>query len=398
MQSVKDFVNIKDAVSFTLNECDLKRTDGYWLETAQHDVQRSNGLRWWIRWYPAGRDKGRVSVFLWVNKPVMAKFTFAVDGSTISWSGTNQFRGIPIGSGCSHFRHEKLRPIFRNGILTMTCSVEFNVELPFVSFIPRNFQLFDHMPTDMEIVVGCERVPVHKYFLLLISPVFNAMFSHNTVESKSGRIKISDFDYDTVKAAIDLCYGRQLEDPSVDTVVSILRFTDKYFITPITNEFERLLLLNLSTETFGLIVHYAYDCNKDVLLAECCNFFKEHQSEIKATEQFAEFPPALAIDMMKSAFNFKTDFDVLRHAHKNGIAFVVKHLEQPFLKQIYLQNFCSIVDYAWECSRDELKNRCAEFFNSNISKVMNLEEFHKLPAVTMSGLMTASYTLKNSID
>uniref|UniRef100_A0A7E4V4N0 BTB domain-containing protein n=1 Tax=Panagrellus redivivus TaxID=6233 RepID=A0A7E4V4N0_PANRE len=402
MTAIKDVLTVKDSDTFTLNEADLTgKKQSEFLYTTKRDIPRSDGLQWWSAWCPAGdRDtaKGYVSVFLHVNKPAKTKYTFTVDGSLISYTTTYEFLDSE-GFGWSQFAsHKKLRPLFRDGKLNITCSVEFDVKVPFTSFVPHVFQLFDHIPTDMELIVGSERMPCHKNFISMISPVFHAMFSHDTAESNSSQVEITDFDYETVKAAVDLCYGRQLENPSIDTIVAILRFADKYIITAVTNGFERLPLANLSVETFCTVAHYAYDCNKDALLAECSKFFKNHQAEIKETEKFVKLPLAFVVDVIKAAFDLKTDFDVLRHAHKNGIAFVVEHLEQQYLTRITVKNFCTVVDYAWECSRDELKNRCAKFFNDNTMEVMNLKDFHNLPAETVRQVLEVSYTLKHGTN
>uniref|UniRef100_A0A7E4W2X5 BTB domain-containing protein n=1 Tax=Panagrellus redivivus TaxID=6233 RepID=A0A7E4W2X5_PANRE len=402
MSTSQTIITIKQSVTFTLYQTDMTaKKIGEKLETPKCTVPCSDGLQWWIRWYSAGDREsanGHVSVFLMVNKPVKATFTFAVDGSSISWTTTYEIQNSPLGFGRYRYAsHEQLRPLFRDGKLTITCIVEFDVPVP-TFFVPRVFQLFDHIPMDVEFVMGSERVPAHKNFLTMLSPSFQAMFTHNTAESKSGKIKIVEFDFATVKAAIDICYGREPANLPVETVVGILRFCDMYFITAVINELEKLPLLNPLIPTFCTIVHYAYDCNKDSLLTDCYNFFKNHQDEIKAIKQFADLPPALIVDVLKSAFGLKTDFDVLRHAHKNGLEIVVIHLEKPLLNSLTIDNFCDTVCYAWDCSREELQQACAKFLNENRDEVLDLRAFYNLAFDVVGKVLKATYVLKQGGD
>uniref|UniRef100_A0A7E4W4X9 BTB domain-containing protein n=1 Tax=Panagrellus redivivus TaxID=6233 RepID=A0A7E4W4X9_PANRE len=386
MQFVK---NVKDATTFTLNEADLMgKKVGEFLKTSKRAVPCSDGLQWWISWYPAGvreTAKGHVSVYLWINKPVTAKYTFAVDSSSISKEFTYEFAKPRISRGYSQYApHEQLRQLFRNGKLTITCSVEFtytHVQLMPVS--PAVHQLFDHVSPDFDLVVLSNSQAVHKAFLTLISPVFAAMFSHDTREFRSGKDIITDFDFETVKASIDYCYGRNLKDLSIKKVIGMLRFADKYDIRGIITQLKQIPKNCLSVETFSMIVQYAYDCSKDDLLKECFTFFKDYQDEIKTTEEFSKLPPTLIVQILKMAFSLFTDCDVLRHVHKHQISFIVDYLEQPLIESICIFDFCHVVSYAWECSRDELKKACAKFLNENRMTVTMDKTFLDLPSDTV---------------
>uniref|UniRef100_A0A7E4UVX1 BTB domain-containing protein n=1 Tax=Panagrellus redivivus TaxID=6233 RepID=A0A7E4UVX1_PANRE len=398
MSTTKPTITFKDSTTLTLTKADLTgKKVGDRILTPKRNVPYSDGLQWWIRWYPAGKTKDAkdyVSVVMWVNKSVKTNLTVAVDGSSINETTKCSFQGPSKSYGWPKYAsHEQLHPLFRDGKLTITCNVEFDIVPPIFS-IPRNFQMFESVPMDVDFVIGSERVPAHKSFLALISPVLQAMFKHNSAELKSGEIKITEFDFETVKTAIDICYGREFETLSVETIVGILRFCDKYFITPVVKELERQPLLHPSVDNFFTVINYAYDCNKDALMAECYNFFKINQNEIKAKEKFAELPLTLVITVLKSAFDLKTDYDVLCHAHNNGIDFVVSHLEESLIKPINLDNFCAVVTYAWNCSRKDLQHMCAKFLNEHRDEVMDLEVIHNLPSDVFASVLKASYALK----
>uniref|UniRef100_A0A7E4ZRM2 BTB domain-containing protein n=1 Tax=Panagrellus redivivus TaxID=6233 RepID=A0A7E4ZRM2_PANRE len=402
MSTVQEIVTRKDSTTITLMETDLTtKSSGEFLSSPMFDVPDSDGLKWWIRLYPlypAGdADTENCGIFLFVNKSVKSTSKCIIDGSSIRMAFAHEFTDPPIGYGRPKFAsHEQLRPLFQHGQLTVTCSVEFYIPVKRDLSVPRNFQLFGHVPTDVELVVESDRVQAHKSFLSLISPVFHAMFSNDTAESKSNTVELVEFHFDTVKSAVDFAYRRELMDLSVETAVDMLRFCDKYFITAAIEELEKLTVLIPSIENICQVVHYAYDCNRDSLLDKCCDFFKDHQDEIKVSTDFAELPPTLVVDILKKAFDLNTSFDVLYYAHENGINFVVDHLEEPLIKSMSVDNFCQVVKFAWEYSRKDLQQACATYLNDNREEVTDLEDFINLPYEVMQGVLKMSHVLKRS--
>uniref|UniRef100_A0A7E4UZR4 BTB domain-containing protein n=1 Tax=Panagrellus redivivus TaxID=6233 RepID=A0A7E4UZR4_PANRE len=157
------------------------------------------------------------------------------------------------------------------------------------------------------------------------------MFTHDTAEAKNGEVDITDFDFETVKTAIDFCYGREMKTPSIETVVGMLRFADKYDIKSVTDQLVKMPRLNLSNENFPAIVLYAYDCSKDDLFEECCKFFEDHQNSIVAMEKFITLPPLFVAHLLKQTYNLNTPFKVLRYAQATGITFILDPLEQPII-------------------------------------------------------------------
>uniref|UniRef100_A0A7E4W625 BTB domain-containing protein n=1 Tax=Panagrellus redivivus TaxID=6233 RepID=A0A7E4W625_PANRE len=387
-----------DKDTFTLYKADLTRKKvKEFLETPKRDIPSSDGFQWWIQYFPAGdRKKARdhLSLYLVVNRPVKAKFTFAIDNSSIKRTESYDFYDVSESFGWHQFQsHGMLMPHWRNDKLTITCTVEFYVKTLATSFKPCLFRSCDHVPTDFELVMKKGTVSTHKSFLSMLSPVFHAMFSHDTAESKSGKVKITDFDYSTVKATIDFCYGRELGEFSINLVINILRFADKYDIKAVA-QLEQIPPLNLSTITFCPIVKFAYDCNKEDLMAQCCSFFKDHQVELKIDGKFTQFPPTFVVHLLKRAFDLKTDFDVLRHANKNDIK-IVDYFKSTFLNEISGANFCLAVNYAWDCSQDDLKMVCAEYLNSHL-EVVKLKELHDLSAKTVRELLKLANNVEHT--
>uniref|UniRef100_A0A7E4UUQ4 BTB domain-containing protein n=1 Tax=Panagrellus redivivus TaxID=6233 RepID=A0A7E4UUQ4_PANRE len=390
-------ITVKDCVTFKVLKSDLteKKVEEY-METPERCIPCSDNLMWLIRYYPTGRRLDSIKtfcVYLKAQQITDAKMRVGVDGS-----GTNlRASELPNPSGgwiqYISVRHEHLKQWFKNDKLTITCRVELDITVPLTMHVkPHIFESCEHVPTDFELVVGSNRLPVHKSFLSMISPVFHAMFLHETAENRSEVVEITDIDFGTVKAAIDFCYGRRFQNPTVESVVDVLRFADKYNIKTITNPLEKIPLTSMSIDNFCAIVHYAYDCSKEALFTECSNFYKRHENDIKKVEKFGKLPPQLITELLKGAFNLNTNFDVLRHAHKTGLMFVVTYLEQSLLDSLTLEGFCSTVKYAWEYSRNDLKNVCAKFLNKHRLEITTKNEFFDLPGEIVLAVSKLSLT------
>uniref|UniRef100_A0A7E4VTH0 BTB domain-containing protein n=1 Tax=Panagrellus redivivus TaxID=6233 RepID=A0A7E4VTH0_PANRE len=369
------------------------------IKTPVYETPQSGGLRWWVELYPAGfreSDAGNVSVFLHVNKPGKAEFTCLVDDN-IQRSAYYECVATSLAFGWYDFasRDRVASKFSLRGNFGIAFSINFESSSLLASLKPSLFESCGHVDADFELVMEVGRVPVHKHLLSLMSPVFHAMFTHDTVEAKSGEVKITDIEYETVKASIDFCYGRGLKDASIDTVIGILRFADKYDIKAVTNQLESFPRQNLSIENYSSILHYAYDCAKQALLTECCTFFKNNWEKLRSIEKFTHLPIPVAVHLFKSTFDMESTLDVLCFAHFNGFEFIVEPLEQPLLQTVTIDNFCPTANYAWQCSREDLKNACATFFNDNVVDITKLQAFYGLPSKTIKRVMKLAYDLQN---
>uniref|UniRef100_A0A7E4UL41 BTB domain-containing protein n=1 Tax=Panagrellus redivivus TaxID=6233 RepID=A0A7E4UL41_PANRE len=384
----------KDSISFTLNETDLTGMQvGKKLKTPQRDVPRSDGLKWWIEYYPAGINQSyshHLSVLVNMNKAVSAKCKFEVGRSSMHKFYTYNI----VDTQCYAFRqfasHWALSLFFVEGKISVTCEVEFTLPMPITFVKPCYGQFCDHVLTDFALVVDSERVEVHKSLLSLMSPVFHALLSNNTDESE---IEIKDFDFATVKAAIDFCYGREPETVPIDTVFNMLYFAEQYDIKAVTNLMNEMPEFCISTHTFIAIIQYADKFCKDGVFDECCKFFEKHQKEIVKMKKFDTLSLLLVKRLLKQAFGLKTEFEVLRHAHTYGITFILGPLEQPIFESLSLDTFCNSVSYAWECSRDYLKPACAKFFNEHVADIVNMNAFVNLSPSIVQKLMQLRYEL-----
>uniref|UniRef100_A0A7E4UMW2 BTB domain-containing protein n=1 Tax=Panagrellus redivivus TaxID=6233 RepID=A0A7E4UMW2_PANRE len=165
--------------------------------------------------------------------------------------------------------------------------------------------------SDLEIVVGDRKLKAHKGFLSMISPVFNAMFTHTTKEAQTGVVTIKDFDHATVKAAIDLLYGQPFEPQSIQDVIGILRFAEKYIIKGATDRLETWLIDHLTVDDFGAVIKHAWDHNSDKLKNICGQFYYDNL-EFTLSPGFRQLDAGIAKELADYAANQATgDVDQL---------------------------------------------------------------------------------------
>uniref|UniRef100_A0A7E4VGI9 BTB domain-containing protein n=1 Tax=Panagrellus redivivus TaxID=6233 RepID=A0A7E4VGI9_PANRE len=394
MPAVVGTVNVEDSCTIVIKENELtERSVLESQESPKRNVPCSSGVQWNFRWYPAGdtpANKDNVTVCIYVDGFINFNVTVTIEGNLI------KHRLDPFGSWYRkikwvHVSHHDLQPFFCDGKVSLTYKLSFEVEVP-VSLINHSiFQSCEGIPTDCEIVVGTDSVKAHKNLLQFIAPGLYANFIHNTVESRSGKVIITDFDYKIVKATMDYLYGCQLEDVSIETVIGMLRFADKYNIKSV--QLEKVPFLNLKNETFYIIVHYAFDCCKDSLFNDCVKVFKRREDQLKTTDKFAKLPPAVVVKILKSAFSLSDTCEILRHAHNYGFPGVIEYLEFPMSLSLSLQNFCDTASYAWDHSREELKKTCAKFFYDNRLEITIMPAFHELGNTAVE-IMKASLVSK----
>uniref|UniRef100_A0A7E4UMR4 BTB domain-containing protein n=1 Tax=Panagrellus redivivus TaxID=6233 RepID=A0A7E4UMR4_PANRE len=129
---------------------------------------------------------------------------------------------------------------------------------------------------DFEIItVEGGRVLAHKGFLSMVSPVLNSMYTHNTKEAQTGVVTIKDFDHAIVNTAVDLLYGRLFEPKTVQDVISMLRFAEKYIIKAVITRLTGWLVENIIVDNLPLITQYAWKHSSEKLKIICARFYRK---------------------------------------------------------------------------------------------------------------------------
>uniref|UniRef100_A0A7E4VNM2 BTB domain-containing protein n=1 Tax=Panagrellus redivivus TaxID=6233 RepID=A0A7E4VNM2_PANRE len=184
------------------------------------------------------------------------------------------------------------------------CEIEFvplysGVTLP-NSTIEEFFKDAPRCESDAEIVVGNNRIKVHRYMLSLMSPVFQAYFQHDTQESQTGVINITDFEFQTVKNVIDFAYGRDIEEKPISEIIGMLQFADKYDIKTIT-KLENCLHTNLHPETFSTLAQHAWSFDNKELQTKCAQYYRDNVQVIALRHDFVELTPEVQNAVIRAA-------------------------------------------------------------------------------------------------
>uniref|UniRef100_A0A7E4WB24 BTB domain-containing protein n=1 Tax=Panagrellus redivivus TaxID=6233 RepID=A0A7E4WB24_PANRE len=383
----------KDSVKLDFDEIDRVTKVGVGLKTALRKVPCTHDLQWSIKWYPNGdvaNAAGYVSIFTTVTAPVVVKSTYRVDGSSIQKTIRSQ---INDNWGLSKaISHEELRPLFRDGKVTITCDVEIYVPVPWSFLTNSMFQTCKHLPTNFTLMVENQLLETHKQLLSFVSPIFNAMFQNSTVESMVNLVYVCGFIPSTVKAAVDFMYGHEMENPTLEKILEVLRFADKYKIDMFA-DLEHVVVCNLSVKTFFVIFHHAYACSKKVLLEECLNFFYTHQNEMRNAKIVDNISHQTLINAIKMAFDLDDEIDVCRHAHECGVYMLMEPLARSVAGSLRTDNFSKITSCAWDGSSDFLKHECAKFMIHHWRE-LSPAYFADMKAETAKGIMTLANTIR----
>uniref|UniRef100_A0A914PEN0 BTB domain-containing protein n=1 Tax=Panagrolaimus davidi TaxID=227884 RepID=A0A914PEN0_9BILA len=93
-------------------------------------------------------------------------------------------------------------------------------------------RLWDQNGKDFAFCVEEKEIIVHRFVVCAKSSVFARMIECGMKESVEGKVIIIDFDYKTVEAAINFCYGIEGKNLwSVESAADLLRFAEKYDIS-----------------------------------------------------------------------------------------------------------------------------------------------------------------------
>uniref|UniRef100_A0AC34QUH9 BTB domain-containing protein n=1 Tax=Panagrolaimus sp. JU765 TaxID=591449 RepID=A0AC34QUH9_9BILA len=201
------------------------------------------------------------------QNPVIVSCVFVVNSNTKSYShrfeSSETFKFPDFG---------KKSDLFMDGV--MAIDVKMNIK-----FISETVEVFeDEVPhtvalleddefKDFTICVDDDEIKVHKSVIAIASPVFSAMLKPNTKESKEGKVDIIDFDFETVKAGVDLMYTRKIGgDLPLKTMLNLYKFADKYDFVDKRKILERLVekfsletILEISTFSKANLMDQLYD-------------------------------------------------------------------------------------------------------------------------------------------
>uniref|UniRef100_A0A7E4VN03 BTB domain-containing protein n=1 Tax=Panagrellus redivivus TaxID=6233 RepID=A0A7E4VN03_PANRE len=275
----------------------------------ERPIGGSKGLFWSLRLHRVAGPSIRVAIGFSVGS-VKATGTIAI-GADI------QLGSITIGADSQRFETtfvqaeehvvlEEASIVHLTGQFFVTVEVQLEIQKKFSKVKMLNLNVFELIAESQQDVTDAEfsfvdgKIKIHRGILSAISPVFYAMFTHDTKEAKTGVINITDFDMKTAKSVINLCYGRNVETESIPEVVDMLRFADKYDIKAVVKKLEAIIEADLDKFNFCAITQYAWDLDRDNLKTACGKYYRKNL-DVCLTSEFGKMRVAAQVGVIAVA-------------------------------------------------------------------------------------------------
>jgi len=294
-------------------------------------------LEWQLCLYPSGKDsedEEHVSILLeLVSRSLTATFSGKIEFSVVSTNGDKVFRkkksikesdtqiGRPMFGllAAKFIPHNLLRLDQQNSQITpedkLTVLCEITIDgkdvqqsgqaavrpRPASKICPEklstdfNFLLESGQFSDVIIKCQGRELSCHKVILGARSPVFNAMFIHNTMESQRKEIKIEDLDIETVQDMLKYMYAGKIENLNTRSP-RLLEAADKYQLSELKEICEEVLCETLTVDSCleCLVLadlHTALDL-KDAAV----KFVVSHSTEfVDQVDKFTAYPELMAL-------------------------------------------------------------------------------------------------------
>ncbi|XP_047100977.1 poly [ADP-ribose] polymerase tankyrase-1-like [Schistocerca piceifrons] len=137
------------------------------------------------------------------------------------------------------------------------------------------------------LVVGETQLAAHRAVLAARSPVFQAMFQHDTLEASSGRVSITDVGGEVMRQVLSYIYTLQTPQLS-GTAQHLLAAADKYGLSALKDVCEQQVAAQLTTENAAAaaVLAVRHSCPK--LTAAAIAFIKAHNFQVLATQGWAD--------------------------------------------------------------------------------------------------------------
>uniref|UniRef100_A0A914Q3J1 BTB domain-containing protein n=1 Tax=Panagrolaimus davidi TaxID=227884 RepID=A0A914Q3J1_9BILA len=163
---------------------------------------------------------------------------------------------------------------------------------------------------DFTIVVDGKETKAHKLILYSQSDVFSAMLNSNMRESNENKVVISDFSFDIVEAAVKMIYNcNSVTSFSIDDLMSLLQFFDKYQIPELKDKIESVLIRKISSVSVCRLTNSAILTNSKKLKNACMEFLEV---------SFASKTPLSDIEILDKDIAFEILQNLVCHSVKTA--------------------------------------------------------------------------------
>ncbi|XP_049945565.1 speckle-type POZ protein-like [Schistocerca serialis cubense] len=137
------------------------------------------------------------------------------------------------------------------------------------------------------LVAGETRLVAHRAVLVDRSPVFAAMFAHDTLEASTGVVSIADVGGPVLRQLVSYLYT--LRAPQLPAMAAqLLAAADKYGVSGLKAECERQVAAQLTVETAAAAAALAVRHSCSDLRRAAVEFMKTRTREVMATQGWAD--------------------------------------------------------------------------------------------------------------
>ncbi|XP_065199773.1 speckle-type POZ protein-like [Planococcus citri] len=310
---------------WTINNFEFHEAEGSFLHSPEFSADSNDQIKWVLLLKPNGDlisdTKDTISFYVEFSLNSAAEKVYAKHNSFV-WD--SQHKKISISKGVVHeyLRKDKFRSWGRraflkkddnfrnnlliNGQLTIICDIYFSTVLDAISntshecktalpysnapdddLLENLGQLLEHRDlADVVLSVGGQDYPAHKTILAARSPVFAAMFKHDTMkENVQNRIEIEDMNVEVIGDFLKYIYTGKYENLR-NKAQDLLAASDKYQLNGLKMVCAEELYRTLSVENAAKILALADMHCVEELKSEVINFIVSESTEVFETESW----------------------------------------------------------------------------------------------------------------
>lgn len=150
------------------------------------------------------------------------------------------------------------------------------------------WELFPEL-SDLEIIIGNQKIKCHKAILVYRSPVFQRMFQSNMKENLENKLTIEDADEATILDFLWHLYEPTSRMDESKLTTELLKVANKYLVTSLMQKFEENSreIINKDNAIDFAILASEVDSN-DVFLRDVVEYILSHHSAIKQESKYNE--------------------------------------------------------------------------------------------------------------
>ncbi|XP_035210635.1 uncharacterized protein LOC118184981 [Stegodyphus dumicola] len=142
------------------------------------------------------------------------------------------------------------------------------------------------MLSDINIIVGSETFPAHKFVLCARSPVFSRMFQTDMIELDKNDVKISDIEPQIMDKLLLFMYTGSFETSLGEAAEQLYVVADKYDVPALKKRCSSFLKSNLNAKNVCRILELANMHSDDDLYKSVFRYSFEHAEEIFSTDEW----------------------------------------------------------------------------------------------------------------